>query len=77
MNNKINRLHETALWIVHNDYESNFEQLLTKDNSFCVYHQNIHRFMIELYKIFNNMTSLRSQKDLVISSLNSVLKGKN
>ena len=77
MNNKINRLHERALWIVHNDYESNFEQLLIKDNSFCVYHQNIHRLMIELYIIFNNMTSFRSQKDLGIPSLNKVLKRKN
>ena len=77
MNNKINRLHERALWIVHNDYESNFEQLLIKDNSFCVYHQNIHRLMIELHIIFNNMTGLRSQKNLGIPSLNTVLKRKN
>ena len=33
--------------------------------------------MIELYIIFNNMTSLRSQKDLGIPSLNKVLKRKN
>ena len=55
---KFNRLHERALRIVHNDYESSFEQLLIKDNSFCLHHQNIHRLMIEIYKIFNNMTDV-------------------
>ena len=59
---------------------------LIKDNYFCVHHQNVHRLMIEIYKIFNNMTnvyndffvrsshdfSLRSQQDLVISTINSV-----
>ena len=58
MKNKFNRLHERALRIVHNDYESSFEQLLIKDNSICLHHQNIHRLMIEIYKIFNNMTDV-------------------
>ena len=55
-NNKINRLHERALQIVYNGYESSFEQLLVKDSSFCIYHQNIHRLMIEIFKVLNNMT---------------------
>ena len=46
VNNKFNRLHERALQIVYNDYELSFEQLLIKDNSFCIHHQNIHRLMI-------------------------------
>ena len=41
INNKINRLHERALWIVNNDYEPSLEQLLIKDNSFCVHDRNI------------------------------------
>ena len=55
-NNKFNRLHERALRIVYNDYESNFEQLLINDKSFCIHHQNIHKLMIEIYKVFNNIT---------------------
>ena len=91
-NNKINRLHERALRIVYNDYESTFEQLLINDKSFCIHHQNIHKLMIEIYKVFNNITdniysnifirtnhysNLRSQRDLLIPSVKSVLKGKN
>ena len=80
MNNKINRLHERTLRIVYNDYDSSFEQLLIKGNSFCVHHQNINRLTMEMYKTFNNMTdvyndffvrssqdfSLQSQQDLAI-----------
>ena len=58
MDNKTNRLHERALKITYDDRESSFEQLFIKDNSLYIYHQNIHRFMIEIYKIFNNMTDV-------------------
>ena len=56
MNNKINKLHERALRIVYNDYT--FEQLLIKGTSFSVHHQDIHRLMIGIYKIFNNITDV-------------------
>ena len=90
-NNKINRLHERALRTVYNNYESTFEQLLINDKSFCIHHQNIHKLMIEIYKVFNNITdniysnifirtsqnfNLRSQLDLLIPSIKSVLKEK-
>ena len=58
MKNKFNRLHERAQRIVHNDFESSFEQLLIKDNSFCLHCQNIHRLMIEIYQIFNKLTDV-------------------
>ena len=54
-NNKINRLHERALRTVYNDYESTFEQLLINHKSFCIHHQ-VHKLMIEIYKVFNNIT---------------------
>ena len=56
MNQKINRLHERALWIVYTDHESSLGQLLIQDNAFCIHHQNTDRLMIEIYKIFNDMT---------------------
>ena len=40
-NNKISKLHERALRIVYDDYNSKFEELLTKDGSFTKHHQNI------------------------------------
>ena len=91
-NNKINRLHERDLTIVYDDNISSFDQLLVIDKSFCIHHQNIHRLLLEIYKAFHNISgnilkelflkqesniSLQSEPELVIPSVNSVLKGKN
>ena len=91
-NNKINRLHERALRAVYDDYISTFDQLLAMSQSFCIHHQNIQRFLTEIYKTFHDISgnnlkklyvkkestiSLRSKPELVIPSVNSVLKGKN
>ena len=43
-------------FITTKDYESTYEQLLINDKSFCIHHQNIHKLMIEIYKVFNNIT---------------------
>ena len=91
-NNKINRLHYRALRIVYDDDVSTFDQLLAMDKSFCIHHQNIQRLLIEIYKALHDIsgnslkelfvkrestTSLRSKPELVIPSVNSILKGKN
>ena len=91
-NNKINKLHERALRIVYQDDISNFEQLLEKDHSFSIHHQNIQTLAIEMYKvhyglsenslynIFENSRSsynLRSQRDLDIPSVSTGNYSKN
>ena len=91
-NSKINRLHERALRIVYDDDISTFDQLLAMGKSFCIHHQNIQRLLIEIYKALHdisgnslkellvkteNTISLRSKSELVIPSVNSILKGKN
>ena len=43
MNQKINHVHERALRLVYNDYQSTFEYLLKKDKSLSIHHRNIHR----------------------------------
>ena len=53
LNNKINRLHERCLRIIYNDKLSNFEELLHKDNSDTIDHNNIHAVAIEMYKVVN------------------------
>ena len=53
LNNKINRLHERCLRIIYNDKRSSFEELLVKDNSVSVHHNNIHTLAIEMYKVVN------------------------
>ena len=56
LNNKINRLHERCLRIIYNDKHSNFEELLVKDNSVSIHHNNIHTLAIEMYKVANGMS---------------------
>ena len=55
LKNKINRLHERCLRIVYNDKHSNFEELLVKDNSVSIHHNNIHTLSIEIYRVTNGM----------------------
>ena len=89
-NNKINRLHERALRIVYDDEVSTFEQLLAMDKSFCIQHQNIQRLLIEIYQALHDISAnslkelfvkrestitLGSKTELVIPSVNTVLKG--
>ena len=52
-NNKINKLHERALRLEYDDYESSFDVLLNKNKSFSIHHQNIQKLMIEVYKSLN------------------------
>ena len=47
-NQNINRLHEKALRLVHDDYSSSFETLLERDSSFTIHHQNIQSMLIEI-----------------------------
>ena len=48
-NNKIKKLHERALRIAYQDDISTFEELLKKDNSFSIHHQNIQTLATEMY----------------------------
>ena len=90
-NNTINRLHERALRIAYDDV-STFDQLRAMDKSFCIHHQNIQRFLIEIYKALHDISgnslknlfvkqestiSLRPKPGPVVPSVNSVLKGKS
>ena len=91
-NNEINRLHKRALRIVYDGDVSTFDQLLATDKSFCIHHQNIQRLLTEIYKALHDISgnslkelfvkrestiSLRSMPEIVIPSVNSLLKGKN
>ena len=43
-NNKINKFHERALRIVYDDYNSKFEELLTKVGSFTIHHKTFRHW---------------------------------
>ena len=55
LNSKINGLHERALRIVYSDDESSFCELLTKDKSFSIHHENIQSLAIKIYKFSHNL----------------------
>ena len=48
LNNRINKLQERALRLVHNDNTSSFYELLQKDNSFTIHHRNIQKLALEM-----------------------------
>ena len=48
LNHKINRLHERSLRI-----KSSSDELLDKDESVSIHHQNIQKLSIEMFKVLN------------------------
>ena len=52
LNTKINRLHERCLWIVYNDKKSSFDELLVKDGSVSIHHQNMQKLAVEMVNPF-------------------------
>ena len=56
LNNKINRLHERCLRVVHNNNQNTLQELLDLDNSVSIHHKNLQCLAIELYKIFNGIS---------------------
>ena len=51
LNNKIDRLHERSLRIVHSDKISDFSELLEKDGSVSIRYQNIRQLAIGMFKV--------------------------
>ena len=90
INDKINHL--KALRIVHNNIVTSFENLLIKDKSFTIHHQNIQSLANEIYKAIHNLPgrklseffvrnnhiyNLRSESELLLRNVNTAFKGQN
>ena len=56
MNNKINRLHERSLRIVHSDKTSSFEKLLEKDGSVNIHARNLQTLATEMFNVYKNLS---------------------
>ena len=54
-NNKINKIHERALRIIHKDSTSNFEELLIKSNAVSVRQRNLQLLLTEIHKTVSNL----------------------
>ena len=55
LNNKINKIHERALRIIHRDSTSDFEEFLIKSNSVSLHQKNLQMLLTEIYKTVNNL----------------------
>ena len=51
LNRKIN---ERASRLVYEDYTITFDELLRRDKTICIHHQNIQKVAIEMFKVKNN-----------------------
>ena len=56
LNNRINKLQESALRLVHNDNTSSFYELLRKYDSFTVHHENIQKLALKIYRVKHRIT---------------------
>ena len=54
--NKIKKIHERALRIIHKDSTSNFEGLLIKGNSVSVHQRNLQLLLIKTAKTMHNLS---------------------
>ena len=54
-NNLINKIHERALRIAYNDYDSDYETLLQKADAVIIHQRNIHVLAIEVYNTLNDL----------------------
>ena len=56
MNNKINRLLERCIRIVHSDKTSSSEKLLEKDGSVTIHTRNFQSHVTEMFKVYKNLS---------------------
>ena len=50
-NNRINKLHERSLRVIHNDETNDFNTLLEMNNEVTIHQRNIQVLMLEVFKI--------------------------
>ena len=55
LNNKTNSVHERCLWVLYNDKQSNFEELLHQDNSISIHLRNLLALATEMYETSNGI----------------------
>ena len=55
-NQAVNRIHKRGLRALYNDYQTDYETLLSKDNHFLIHDRNIKLLLSEVYKCLNKET---------------------
>ena len=77
LNNKINRIHDRALRITHNDKSSSFQDLLKKDNSVSIHHRNIRTLATEIFKFLQGLSPPILNEVFAERNFNYNLRGNN
>ena len=77
LNNRINKLHERALWTVYKDDDLTFEQLLQKDNSFTIHERNLQKLAILMYQVKHKMCPQPVQDIFMQSNNAPVLRARD
>ena len=54
-NHHINHIHERALRVVYKDYNSSFDELLEKGNSYKIHDRNLQNLVAEIFKVKMNL----------------------
>ena len=91
LNTKTNRKHEGCLRMVYNDKKTNFNELLVKDSSVSIHHQNLQKLAVEMFQVSRDLSpeivnesfqfrkqiayELRKSPQFQISSVLSVFRG--
>ena len=54
-NHRTNSTHKRALRILHNDYDSSLDKILTKSDIVTIHTKNFQKLMLEIYKSMNHL----------------------
>ena len=76
-NNLINRIHERALRIAYNDYDSDSKKLLENDNSVTIHQRNIQTLILEIFKTLNNLNPTFMKEIFCLKVLNYSTRKQN
>ena len=55
INNKVNQIHERALWITYKDSHSCFESLLERNNSVSLHQRSLQPLLVEIFETKENL----------------------
>ena len=72
LNHKINRLYERCLRIIYSGKKSSFDELLDKDKSVYIHHQNIKKLVPKCSKLFKVKT-LKLWMKFFVSGMRSLM----
>ena len=75
LNNKINNIHERALWIVYQDKKLSFKTVLKRDKSTSIHVKNLQYLATELFKVKNGLSPKITKQFLFFKKMKCTIEG--